>query len=173
MNNMKTIQQHITERLKLNRDRVHKIKYEYCPETIKELEDIIEDITRKHINDKIIDLNMIDTSKITDMNGLFLENDRNYYISQWDVSHVTNMEGMFAYSKFNQDISNWNVSNVKDMTGMFRESKFNQDISRWDVSQVENMEGIFTDSKFNKDLTPWKSKIKNEKQLKYIQDYIK
>jgi len=32
---------------------------------------------------------------------------------------------------------------------------------------------MFANSDFNQDLTPWKSKIKNEKQLKYIEDYIK
>ena len=67
---MKTIQQHISERLQLSKDRINN-KYEYFPKTKEELNDIIEDITNNHISDKIIDLNMIDTSKIEDMEKLF------------------------------------------------------------------------------------------------------
>ena len=50
-------------------------------------------------------LNMIDTSKITDMSYLF--------------STVTGLE------KFNGNISKWNTSNVKNMSNMFYESNFN------------------------------------------------
>ena len=167
---MKSIQQHITERLQLNRNRVH---YEYFPETKEELKDIIEEITRKHENDKIVDLNMIGTSEITDMSGLFAYMKYNYDISQWNVSNVTNMEGMFYGSSFNNDISEWNVSHVENMECMFKFSKFNQDISKWNVSNVKNMSFMFSGSEFNKDLTSWKDKIKNKKQLRAIQDYIK
>ena len=66
---MKSLTKHISERLQLNRDRVR--HYEYYPETKHELEDIIYKIAEEHKNDKIIDLNMIDTSKITDMEALF------------------------------------------------------------------------------------------------------
>ena len=66
---MKSIQTHITERLQLNKDRVHKIEYEYFPETKNELKDIIKKLIDENGNK--IDLNIIDTSKITDMNDLF------------------------------------------------------------------------------------------------------
>ena len=196
---MISIQQHITERLQLNRDRVQ--KYEYYPETKHELEDIVYKITKDHKNYKIIDLNMIDTSKITDMEalfyhmfsgssfnndisrwnvsnvtnmmGMFLDSEFNNDISKWNVSRVENMYAMFMNSLFNKDISQWNVSNVEDMSGMFFDSNFNNDISQWDVSHVNNMDNIFKNSKFNQDLTSWKSKIKDKEQLKYIQDYIK
>ena len=76
---MKTITQHITERLQLNKDRV---KYEYFPKTKEELEDIIYNkITEEHNNGKIINLNIIDTSKITDMSELFSGTSNNYDIS--------------------------------------------------------------------------------------------
>ena len=81
---MKTIQQHISERLQLNKDRIQ--KYEYFPKTKEELRDIIENITNEHKNDEIIDLNMIDTSKIEDMEKLFYRKKYNYYISRWNVS---------------------------------------------------------------------------------------
>jgi mRNA-degrading endonuclease YafQ of YafQ-DinJ toxin-antitoxin module len=32
---------------------------------------------------------------------------------------------------------------------------------------------IFYKSQFNQDLTSWKDKIKDKKQLKYIEDYIR
>ena len=168
---MKTFTQHITERLQLNKDRVH--KYEYQPKTKNELIKIIYDIIKQHKDDKIINLNMIDTSEITDMEALFYRSKYNYNISEWDVSRVKNMKAMFENSEFNGDISNWDVSNVENMNAMFMNSKFNNDISQWDVSNVENMHGIFYNSKFNQDLTPWKSKIKDKKQLKVIEKYIK
>ena len=92
---MISIQQHITERLQLNRDRVQ--KYEYYPETKHELEDIVYKITKDHKNYKIIDLNMIDTSKITDMEALFYRSKYNYNINEWDVSHVKNMSYVFWF----------------------------------------------------------------------------
>ena len=167
---MKTITQHITERLQLTRDRV---KYEYFPKTKKELKNIIQNITSEHENDKVIDLNMIDTSKIEDMSDMFIDNYNNYDISQWDVSNVRDMSGMFFNSEFNNDISKWDVSQCKTMFAMFSHSFFNKDISKWDVSNVREMKFIFTDSKFNQDLTQWKTKIQDEELLKYIQDYIK
>ena len=195
---MKTLTQHIAERLQLNKDRIKKYDYKYFPETKKELGSIMDEIIRQNKNERIIDLNCIDTSEITDMGWLFYYDRFIYDISRWDVSNVENMDSMFYYTKqvdcdisnwnvsrvenmenmftgsdFNGDISRWNVSHVKDMSGMFKDSKFNQDISKWDVSNVEHMCYMFNKSKFNQDLTPWKSKIKNKEQLQYIKDYIK
>ena len=150
---MKSITQHIIERLQLNKDRVH---YEYFPETKEELKDIIKDITNKHKNDKIIDLNMIDTSEITNMSHLFYNSRYNYNISEWDVSNVIDMSSMFENSKFNNDISKWNVSHVTDMDCMFEGSIFNDDISKWNVSHVTNMNGMFRFNKeFNQYLGDW------------------
>jgi surface protein len=150
---MKSIQQHINERLQLTKDRVK--QYEYFPETREELKDIIEKITRKHENDKIIDLNMIDTSKITDMSELFTDNKHNYNISEWNVSNVTNMDGMFYNSNFNNDISQWDVSNVTTMFGMFNYSQFNQDISNWNVSNVIYMKYMFNHCPLEKNPPFW------------------
>jgi hypothetical protein len=46
-----------------------------------------------------------------------------------DTSHVTNMEGLFFKSAFNGDISKWNVGNVIVMNKLFMLSKFNGNIN--------------------------------------------
>jgi surface protein len=51
------------------------------------------------------DLNWIDTSKVTNMDSLFMGSEFNGDISMWDVSNVTNMDRMFMDSEFNGDIS--------------------------------------------------------------------
>ena len=79
----------------------------YRPAGKKELEDIIEErIVKEGYN---CDLNDIDVSLITDMDGLFYD------------------------SPFNGDISNWNVSRVKYMPYLFYKSEFNGDISKWNI----------------------------------------
>ncbi len=115
------------------------------------------------------DLNLIDTSKITDMSHLFnsdtsLSDSHADYsafngdISGWDVSSVTDMSRMFSIARrFNGDISGWDVSNVKDMSFMFYwADAFNGDISKWDVSSVTNMSTMFScASAFNGDISNW------------------
>ena len=90
-------------------------------------------------------LNDIDTSKITDMSGLFNNLDRNIDVSLWDVSNVRDMSRMFYNcTDFNCDLSKWDVSNVEDMTGMFyRCSNFNSDLTNWDISKVKSTNYMF------------------------------
>ena len=70
-----------------------KPKYNYHPKTREELKYLVEKLIEKRGNEA--DLNDIDVSQITDMNGLF------------------------AWSKFNGNISKWNVSNVKNIVCLF------------------------------------------------------
>ena len=118
-----------------------------------ELQELIK-YSMKQFGNKC-NLNWVDVSNVTDMNGMFQGSKFNGDISQWDVSNVTDMSWMFNKSVFNGDISQWNVSNVTDVSSMFRETMFNGDISQWDVSNVTNMYDMFWDSKFNSDISQW------------------
>lgn len=168
---MKTIQQHITERLQLNKDRIQKIKYEYFPETKGELIDNIKTILKKHVeinetnSDKIpVDLNIIDTSKIKDMSELFMGIGAyyerfNYDVSQWYVGHVINMRAMFyACKNFNCDLSTWNTSKVRNTICMFYDcEKFEgKGLRYWNVSSVKTMRAMFSRCIiFNEDISRW------------------
>lgn len=85
-------------------------------ETIKQI--VMDEM--KKIGTKA-DLNHIDVSQVTDMSGLFEQDD-----DSWGRR--------LRHCNFNGDISKWDVSNVKHMNGMFRQSKFNGDITDWNVS---------------------------------------
>ena len=124
---MKSIQQHITERLQLNKDRVH--RYEYFPETREELQRIIKERIKKE--GPKCNLNNIDVSKITDMYGLFFLTDFNGDISRWDVSNVENMHEMFCGSSFKGNIDNWKTPNVKDTYNMFMGSPLVRKKPKW------------------------------------------
>ena len=112
------------------------------------------------------EVNLWDTSLITDMNNLYYYNNSfalgwgwfNPDISNWDVSNVTNMRYMFYRSKgFNININGWDVSKVKDMYQMFGYCTwFNQPLDEWDVSQVTDMRNMFSyATDFNQNLRDW------------------
>ncbi len=164
---MKAINTYILEKLHIN--NTIKIEYMYHPKDKHELIKCIKEKIEKEgvgTKEKPLDLNDIDTSKITDMSHLF---DPSYYpiigdisdsgyfdISDWNVSNVENMIEMFANSHFKGDISKWNVSKVKYMNYMFYYSDFNGDISDWDVHNVINMRLMFSNcKKFNYNLDKW------------------
>ena len=62
-------------------------------------------------------------------------------MGDWDTSKVTNMHGMFADTSFNQPIGDWDTSKVTSMRYMFlRARKFNQDISGWNLSSRSSVD---------------------------------
>ena len=170
---------------------LYKNNYKYFPKTKEKLKAIIKKRIKEEGNE--VDLNDIDTSKITNMSSLFRDTGFNGDISKWDVSNVTSMKGMFyGCKKFNSDISQWDVSNVTSMEGMFLNCEvfnqniskwnvsnvkiaswmfykceaFNQDISNWDVSNVNNMAFMFSFCKaFNQDISTWN--VSNVKNMAY------
>ena len=163
---MKSIQQHITERLVLNKDRVQKVEKKKCiyfPKTTDELKKIIKELAVKHTNSKqVFDLNIIDTSKITNMYRLFaddgriimkhaLRNVHKIDMSQWDVSHVENMAMMFYGTSFRLigDVSQWDVSNVTNMNHMFTENRYLKqvDLSKWETNSLKFVDGMFVNCK--------------------------
>ena len=158
---MKTLNKYITEKFQVSKDYKH--QYSYHPETKAELIGCIKEKIDKEglgTKDEALDLNDIDTSKITDMSLLFsiYKNDNHlrrlarrgtFDISEWDVSNVKNMKGMFRNSSFDGDISDWDVSNVEDMSWMFYFSVFtgkNGDINNWKVDSVKDMSNMFDHS---------------------------
>ena len=151
---MKQLTTYIVEKLKINKDSN---KYHYHPKDKDELIDLLNKLIKERGNNA--DLNDIDTSKITNMSGLFLNSDFNGDISEWDVSNVTNMLLMFDDSKFDGDLSKWNVSKVTNMSSMFARSSFsgkNGDISSWDVSNVKNLnKTIFKKCPLEKNPPSW------------------
>ncbi len=139
----------------------------YRPTKKNALRDIIDAEIKAHGNAP--NLNMIDTSAITDMSYL-LYNEGSYSygylklakfngnISNWNTSNVTTMRNMLADALvLNRDISQWDTSNVISMRALFKaNTKFNQDISGWDVSNVRDMYQMFYgNADFNKDISDW------------------
>ena len=71
--------------------------------------------------DKLKFVNLQDTSKVTNMFGMFYRAESfNQPVGSWNTSKVTNMSSMFSFAtSFNQPIGNWDTSKVTDMRGMF------------------------------------------------------
>lgn len=155
------------EFLELN--EVSKPTIKYRPKNYKEL--------AKLVADRNLFLGSIDTSLITDMNGLF--SDVSEYlggkprtdfqgIEHWNVSKVKDMGSMFARSKiFNVDLSKWDVSNVENMSGMFYDtiSFVGTGLSKWNVSKVKDMSKMFAKAtNFNENISKWN--VKNVKDAR-------
>lgn len=138
-----------------------------------------------------------DTSKVTDMEGMFLLASANPDVSKWNTSNVTNMKGMFDragnadpdVSKWdtskvtdmedmfsgvvngNPDVSNWDTSSVTDMQSMFfRTEKANPDVSKWNTSNVTNMYEMFQEAKAaNPEVSNWDTlKVENMSRMFYF-----
>ena len=148
---MKSINNYIFEKLIINKNTNDKKHYSYFPKDKDQLKYIINTIIHNNKNNKIIDLNCINTSKITNMAFLFdgLTSIKKIDISDWDVSNVKSFAHMF-YSCTNLisigDLYSWNVSNVVNMSNMFyycSKLKSIGDISKWNISKVTDLWCMF------------------------------
>ena len=181
---MKALNIYINEKLVLNKDTFKKREYKYFPKTKDELQKIIKQLLDEHKDDDMIDLNDIDTSKITDMSNLFYAilpmkypNIKKIDVSSWDVSKVTNMYSIFEYCKNLEsvgDLSSWDVSNVTDMNYIFKEC-FSLislgDLSDWNIKKVSNFDYAFYNCynlKYIGDISSWDmSKVRSVKKMFY------
>ena len=98
---------------------------------------------------KIVGLQYLNTSKVTNMGSLFgsCSGLTNLDLSHFDTSNVTNMSYMFrgCSGLTNLDLSKFNTAKVTNMSYMF--SNFSNltslDLSHFDTSNVTNMEAMF------------------------------
>ena len=88
---MKSLTRYIQEKLIIKKSASK--NYKYSPKTKEELREIVEQRIKTEGNE--VDLNDIDTSKITDMSNLFRGLDFNGDISKWDVSNAKYSSNIF------------------------------------------------------------------------------
>lgn len=98
-----------------------------------------------------LDLSNFDTSKVTNMNGIFqyCSSLTKLDLSSFNTSNVTDMSYMFYFcTKLTVlNLSSFNTSNVTDMSGMFINcgKLVNLDLSNFNTSNVTDMQAMFTD----------------------------
>lgn len=139
----------------LSKDIVNDALY-YRPKNPEELKEIVDML----IEQGIMDLNCIDTSRIKDFSYMFQEMKglQNLDISEWDVSKGKEFTFMFCgCTDFNSDISNWNMGEARKCYGMFQGCKeFNCDISGRRPNKLQDGGSMFCGChKFNQDLSEW------------------
>ena len=106
-------------------------------------------IFSEHRSLTTLDLSNFDTSKVTNMSGMFkgCRNLTNLDLSSFDTSNVTDMSQMFnlCYGLTNLDLSSFDTSTVTDMSRMFELccNLTNLDLSSFNTSNVQNMSDMF------------------------------
>ena len=145
------------------------------------------------ISKKELDLEIWNTSNVTNMVGLFFGCellDKLPNISKWNVENVTNMNFLFKNCKSLKeipDISNWNISNVTNISFLFKNCRSLEklpDISKWNTKNVIDMGSLFDGCESLKeipDISKWNISnatnisflFKNCKSLEKIPDILK
>jgi len=121
------------------------------PKSRIELYEIILDFVSevKPNEGDVVDLNWIDTSKITDMSGIFQDAKLikyDYDLTYWDVSKVTNFSEMFWSCEYftGKTIEKWNVSKGQDFTHMFYQChSLNCNFGSWDMKNARLTDFMF------------------------------
>ena len=100
--------------------------------------------------ESIIDLEYLDTSKVTNMSWMFALcfNLKTLNVTELDTSKTTSMLYMFnnCQSLINLDLSNFDTSKVTTMGGMFNDCNnlITVDINSFNTSKVTNMTSMFS-----------------------------
>ena len=99
--------------------------------------------------DENIKIDLVDTSRITNMKGMFsYTNITPSNLNNFSTNNANNMFEMFqSNSATTLDLSSFDTRNVTDMSYMFSDSKAtNLDLSSFDTSKVTNMNRMFSGS---------------------------
>ena len=149
----------------------------FRPKTKDELENAIKRAlnkssdVRKSARDEYGEIKVWDTSRITDMSGLFRPYQNfNQDISGWNVSNVENFSGMFQNCRyFNVDLSNWNVERGQDFSHMFHGArKFKKNLSKWKPRRARDMSYMMACTNMVYDIDEWKSYVDMNIPMKNI-----
>ena len=98
---------------------------------------------------EIININLLDTSKTTDMSWLFSGSAKltELNLNSWDTKNVLTIQGIFSetHSLEKLYVNDWDTSKMKDMGLAFHNTKSltELDVSKWNTSNVTNLYGIF------------------------------
>ena len=145
---MKTLQQHISEKLVLtNNSKIRKTAEIIEVKTNKELQNIVRE--RYLENPKELDLTDLDVSEIRNFECIFYELSKveRIDISGWNTSNARNFINCF-YECFNLKeiigIEDLDTSNVVELTNMFYQcqSLENLDVSKWKTKNVNSITGF-------------------------------
>ena len=129
---MKTLTQHIEEKLKINKDYSN-------PKIVAKNKKDLERIIHERLKDSphVLDLNDVDVSNVTDFCELFGKCSGVYeiHIEDWDVSHIEDMSFMFyeCYDLRSIDLSNWTPGKrLWDLNHMFCDCDSLEEIKLFD-----------------------------------------
>lgn len=118
---MKSLQQHIEEKLIVNKN------YKSTKQVKDRAELLVLISRRDDDNPQVLDVSDIDISNLDDLHGIFkYVNSKVIDVSGWDTSHVKNMIDMFANCSNLEDIigiENFKFDSCEDMGYMFAQSK--------------------------------------------------
>lgn len=116
----------------------------------------LQQLVQEHIDrlGPCCDLNHLDVSRVTIMDGLFQNSAFNGDISTWNTNKVVTAMGMFEGSAFDGDISLWRMPALKFANNMFRDAQFTGDISNWTFATPGpgNLSGAFYSEHFRSDM---------------------
>ena len=145
---MKNLKDIISEKLIINKN-IKINKYNYFPKNRRELTEIVTN-KYKDLKDKneVLDLNDIDVSKIKDLSYLFeLIYPKKVDMNNWNVSNVTDIHGLFWNNQIIEEvhIEDWDVRNVETAYGAFYFCKNIKELNldNWEFNKCTEFDLMF------------------------------